>query len=142
MASIFAKRQLKWIGHVIRMDNERLPRQILYGQLHQGRRPPGGQKRRFKDQCKGLLKQCHLQPSPLENLANDKVGWHRAVYDGAKLIENKLSAKRADNRAKRPQRAAGALVVGQHHPCPTCGRSCGSRIGLHSHMQWHQRMRR
>ena len=139
ITSMLAKRQLKWVGHVIRMSDDSLPRQILYGQLHQGNRPPGGVKKRFKDQCNDLLKQCQIQPTALETLASDRVSWRRAVHEGAKQIENNLSTKRADNRAKRAQRAAGIPTGHQSLPCPTCGRICGSRIGLHRHLQWHQR---
>ena len=36
------KRQLRWVGHVIRMPENRLPRQILYGELKDGTRAVGG----------------------------------------------------------------------------------------------------
>ena len=137
ITSMLAKRHLKWVGHVIRMDDDRLPRQILYGQLHQGNRPPGGQKKRYKDQCKDLLKQCQLQPMELETLASDRVRWRKSVAEGAKIIEGKLSTKRADNRTKRAQRAAGVPVGDQHLQCPNCDKICGSRIGLHSDLRWH-----
>ena len=137
--STLAKRHLKWVGHVSRMIDDRLPRQVLYGQLHQGNRPPGGQKKRFKDQCKDLLKQCHLQPSALERLASDRANWRSAIANGIKTIEDKLSTKRAENRTKRLQRAAGILADGPHYPCESCDKICGSRIGLHAHMRWHQR---
>ena len=134
-----AKRHLKWVGHVFRMREDRLPRQVLYGQLHQGNRPPGGQKKRFKDQCKDLLKQCHIQPTALETLASDRTNWRSKIANGVKSIEEKLSTKRAENRTKRHQRAAGILVDGPRYPCETCGKVCASRIGLHSHQRWHQR---
>lgn len=73
LESAFAKLHLKWV--VIKMTNNKLPKQILHGQLHQDSRPPGGQKKRFKDQYKKLLKGSHLQPSILETFASDKVIW-------------------------------------------------------------------
>ena len=30
---MLTQQQLKWVGHVARMDERRLPKQVLYGQL-------------------------------------------------------------------------------------------------------------
>ncbi|KAK0135734.1 hypothetical protein N1851_028411 [Merluccius polli] len=38
------------------MPPDRLPRKVLYGQLHHGRRSAGGQNRRYKDQLKEKLR--------------------------------------------------------------------------------------
>jgi len=50
--------QLRWIGHVIRMQSNRLPRRILYSELQHGQRAPGGQKKCFSDHVKAILKKC------------------------------------------------------------------------------------
>ena len=41
--SMLLHRQLRWLGHVIRMPHSRLPHCVLYGQLRLGRRSVGGQ---------------------------------------------------------------------------------------------------
>ena len=41
--------QLRWTGHVTRMPDERLPKKVLYGELQEGKRSQGGQKKRYKD---------------------------------------------------------------------------------------------
>ena len=38
--------QLRWTGHVTRMPDERLPKKVLYGELQEGKRSQGGQKKR------------------------------------------------------------------------------------------------
>ena len=41
MADILIERNLRWVGHVHRMKNDRLPRQLLYSQLKEGKRNQG-----------------------------------------------------------------------------------------------------
>ena len=48
--------QLRWPGHVCRMDSSRLPKAVFYSQLRQGKRYHGGQKLRFKDVLKRQMK--------------------------------------------------------------------------------------
>ena len=52
----FLKRsQLSWAGHVSRMPDERLPKRLLYGELSEGKRFLGGQRKRYKDTLKAFL---------------------------------------------------------------------------------------
>ena len=41
MYALLTKRRLRWLGHVTRMHNGRLPKDILYGELATGSRPTG-----------------------------------------------------------------------------------------------------
>ena len=43
LESQLGRRQLCWLGPVVRMEEERLPKQILYGELAAGNRSVGGQ---------------------------------------------------------------------------------------------------
>ncbi|KAM3622689.1 uncharacterized protein V6R79_002038 [Siganus canaliculatus] len=61
-----ARRHLRWIGHTIRLPEHRLPRHVLYGQLHDAKRAAGGQKRNYKDYTKDLLKRTAINPTQLE----------------------------------------------------------------------------
>ncbi|XP_076029843.1 uncharacterized protein LOC143018369 [Oratosquilla oratoria] len=71
--SMIVRRQLRWIGHVIRMPECRPSRRIglLHGELRDGNRYPGGPKQRFKDQIKATLKLCNISVDQLETLATD-----------------------------------------------------------------------
>jgi len=49
MECMVMQHQLRWVGHVIRMSPNRLPRRILYSELQEGRRSRGDQMKRFSD---------------------------------------------------------------------------------------------
>ena len=48
--------ELRWVGHVQRMNDNRLPKQIFYSELSSGVRNKGGQRKRYKDTLKQTLK--------------------------------------------------------------------------------------
>ena len=41
--------QLRWTGHIIRMNDSRFPKAVFYGELAKGTRLHGGQQLRYKD---------------------------------------------------------------------------------------------
>ena len=85
MESIHAmlmRSQLKWAGHVVRMPDERFPKQLLYGELCAGKHSRGGQKKRFKDTLKVSLKCCGFDHNAWEELASDRPAWSSKVCSG------------------------------------------------------------
>ena len=52
MADILIERNLRWLGHVHRMENDPLPKQLLYSQLKEGKRNQGRPRLRFKEEAK------------------------------------------------------------------------------------------
>ncbi|KAM3857760.1 centromere-associated protein E-like [Diretmus argenteus] len=57
----------------------------------------------------------------------------------SETLSEKEQATERIRRAQRHQRAAGPTPSSTVYPCPSCGRTCGSRIGLYSHMAKHRR---
>ena len=136
--TMLAQKQLRWTGHVCRMSEDRLPRQLLYGQLPNSKRNQGGQMKRFKDQIKSTMKKCRMDPSTLEAKVVDRPGWRSACREGLSRLENTIHETRQARRLRRHNPTPQA----QDNPeleCQLCGRVCGSRIGLHSHLSWHRR---
>jgi len=76
------ERQLRWVGHVIRMSSKRLPRRVLYGQLTHGERLPGAPKKLLSDHLKAILKKCPISFDQLEVLAMDRITWRDACQAG------------------------------------------------------------
>ena len=68
MECMVMQHQLCWVGHIIRMSPNRLPRRLLYSELQEGRRSRGGQMKRFSDNIRLLLKKCQIPPGQLEAL--------------------------------------------------------------------------
>nr|VZI10291.1 unnamed protein product [Spirometra erinaceieuropaei] len=64
--------QLLWSGHLVRMDNERLPKRLFYGDVAIGPRRRGGQVRRHKDTPKTFLKRIEINPANWEDLVRDR----------------------------------------------------------------------
>jgi len=52
MADILIEKNLRWLGYVHRMEHSRLPRQLLYSQLKEGKRNIGQPRLRLKDVAK------------------------------------------------------------------------------------------
>ncbi|VDM05303.1 unnamed protein product [Schistocephalus solidus] len=52
--------QLRWSGHLVRTDDEQLPKRLFYGDVATGACRQGGQKRRCKDTSKNLSQQAKL----------------------------------------------------------------------------------
>ena len=81
-------RQLRCLGHVIRMPHCILPHCMLYGQLRLGHRSVGGQKKRFKDLVKSILKKCNIPFSRLETLASNRATWRSTCAFGMSYFDN------------------------------------------------------
>ncbi|XP_047501815.1 uncharacterized protein LOC125047580 [Penaeus chinensis] len=82
--TLLQKAQVRWAGHVVRMVDSRLPEQLLYGELCEGKRSVGGQKKRGHEHQRQ-----HLGAACYQSLNLAKQSLHRclcsreATYDGS-----------------------------------------------------------
>ena len=65
--------QLRWIGHITKMPDERLPKKILTGELQIGKRSHGGQKKQYKGKLKASLKYFNIPTESWEQIAQDLI---------------------------------------------------------------------
>lgn len=72
MQTVLSQRRLTWLGHVRRMDNSRLPKQLLFGELSSGKSPTGRPKPRFKDTCKDSMLRMNIDHYSWELVAADR----------------------------------------------------------------------
>ena len=79
--------QLRWSGHVTRMDDSRLPKQLFHAELSTGKRHKGGQKKRYKDVLKSTLKAYNISVDEWQALAQDRPAWRAAIRKGTNHFE-------------------------------------------------------
>ena len=130
--TLLRQRRLRWLGHVHRMQDGRIPKDILYGQLETGKRVQGRPQLRYKDVCKRDMKALNMSVDCWEDLAQDRSCWRQTVKRSTRRGEQQLQIASDERRARRKNshQTSPATSV---FTCSHCGRDCHSRIGLHSH---------
>ncbi|KAI8477889.1 hypothetical protein Bbelb_443750 [Branchiostoma belcheri] len=128
MYAILSERRLRWLGHVRRMDQDRIPKDLLYGQLERGTRKKGRPHLRYKDVCKRDLRAAHINSESWENIALNRTLWKSTVKTG---LQQRLPLK---DRSIQPQenlfKEARAIV------CPDGGRPMMMMMTLHRVCSW------
>ena len=89
MHLMLSQRRLRWLGHVRRMEDGRIPKDVLYGELAFGRRPAGRPALCYKDVYKRDLKVTDIDTGSWESLAEDRGRWRQAVQSGVRRGEEK-----------------------------------------------------
>ena len=129
--TILIQSQLRWAGHVVCMKEDRLPKKMLSGELSQGKRSQGCQKKRFKDTLKVSIKSFGI--ACVEYLAQDRDKWHQVVKCGVKVCETNAVTELSRKFRKFTATSATAATI----PCSHCPRFCRVQIGLISHLYTH-----
>nr|VZI28741.1 unnamed protein product [Spirometra erinaceieuropaei] len=135
--SMLRQIQLRWSGHLVRMDDERLPKRLFYGDVATGSRRQGGQIRRYKDTLMSSLKRLHINPTNWKELARDRPTWRRTVKAGAAIYDaNRIAAAKVKREARKSQLRPIRNAAAQPLPtCPRCQRTFRARIGLVGHLR-------
>ena len=131
--TLLRQRRLRWLCHVRRMEDGRIPIDILYGELALGRRTTGRPHLRYKDVCVRDMKAIDIDTISWEGLAADRTKWWRsALKQHLKTGDEKLMAAAADKRARRKE-GSSSIRHETTHRCDVCNKDCHSHIGLFSH---------
>ncbi|BHF85589.1 hypothetical protein SprV_1002875800 [Sparganum proliferum] len=116
--TILRQMQLRWSGHLVRMDDERLPKRLFYG-----------------DDATPLP----INATNWEELALNRATWRRTVKIGAAIYEaNQIAAAKEKREARKSQLRPLRNAETQPLPmCPRCLRTFRTRIGLVGHHPIH-----
>ena len=136
--TLLEKVKVRWSGQVVRMSNDRLPEQLLYGEMCRDKRKVGGQKKRYKDTLKISLRSLHIDIDFREPLAQDRWSRHSKITYGAIAAEVERIENAQSKRAARNNLTASTDVPIPTQKCSTCGRSFRARKGLISHLRTRQ----
>ena len=93
IAATLTASQLRWTGHIIRMNDSRFQKAVFYGELAKGKRLRGGQRMRYKDALKRHLEATLIAVDNWETLAQVRQQWRQAIHKGNSHIEEKISQK-------------------------------------------------
>ena len=81
--------QFRWVSHIVRMPDFRIPKQAFFGQLARGCRLQGGPVRRYKDSLKINLRACDLAPSVLQTAPLDRSVWRQCCSNAILAFEER-----------------------------------------------------
>ena len=101
---LLSQRRLRWLGHVLRMEDGHLPKDVLYSEFASGSRPVGRPMLRFKDVCNRDMMSAEINPDIREAAAADRSNWRCVVRTGVKRAEAKREQLWHDRRERQRAR--------------------------------------
>ena len=131
---LIMKAQLRWTGHVMKMEDSRLPKQIFCSELARGNGRQVARQSATKTPSR-TLSACDISVKGWEHLAADRSAWRLATHNEATQAfeERRLSQLDRKRQARKEAKTNPAVAVA----CPVCGRICASELGLQSHQRRH-----
>ena len=127
--SMIMNNRLRWLGHVVRMADERMPKRMMFAKL-QTTRPAGGTKQRWKDCVQHDLRAMGVDVGWVD-LARQRDKWHAATQEAVKKWE---AEKNANEQKTYEDKKAGNGIKCTFRGCPFVAKN---EKGLKSH--WSQK---
>ncbi len=90
MYTLLRQCRMRWLGHVHRMEDGRIPKDILYGELASGKRSVGRPQLRYKDVCKRDMKTLNINSENWEDVAAESNRWRSVLQIQLRLGEEQI----------------------------------------------------
>lgn len=112
LTTIIRSRRLRWIGHVRRMEEDRIPKLVFFGELSIGKRPKGRPRLRYKDTIKRDLKDFAIPSNTWEQLAADRPTWRASIRAGtSESVRNFESMRMRQHLARQRKLRPENLII-------------------------------
>ena len=98
------------------MEDNRLPKQLMFGELASVKRKQGRPLKRFKDCVKTSISRAEITPKDLEPRAHDRTGWRALTRHAMDTFEERCRTQIEEAREKeeRPRLMLPAIPVSTH----------------------------
>jgi hypothetical protein len=124
VASRMMSNRLRWVGHVMRMAEERMPRRMMFARLPEARKQ-GGPRQRWKDRISNDLKSAGLSEETWSEVATRRDQWHNKTKEGVTKWE---AARNKEEQEEYERKKAGEGI-----PCRYCKFIAKNPRGLKVH---------
>lgn len=99
---VIRESRVKYVGHVERMADSRLPKILLHGEAQKGARRQGGTEKTFRSVIKTDLQRLGIMQEDWQEMAHDRKTWRNAVIvDGRKFFMRNWWEDRRRQREER-----------------------------------------
>ncbi|KQK84955.1 hypothetical protein AAES_44509 [Amazona aestiva] len=126
------KTQLRWAGHISRMEDRCLPKIVFCSELTTGCCNRSAPKMRYKDSLKQYISLGHIDYHQWSTLASNREIWSHIIHNAAVSFENTCRICLKEKRQSRKNHAL-PMPPKETSRCAFCNRTCLSCIGLFSH---------